>query len=176
MDAMASRPSKNDVNEIAKSDLMASKEEITDVTFDSFTQVAGADFQTHRVSSEISKESAHIDQRTLSYDHKSDDEPETISVKNEVMDIANMLESLQLQTPAKPQVKKEEPKSVNLKTAGDGVCISTDGPCLTVLTPVRASRKTEKGIFLVLINRIGCQKRYNTRAQVNKKCYNDRCR
>lgn len=131
----------------AKPDVKAPNQELNDVSFDSFTQASGSDFTTYR-QSEITN--AGVDDKPISHDHCSDDEPdmkEHHSVKNEVMDIANMLESLQLQTPAKPQIIKEQPKSVNFKTAGDGVCISTDGPCLTVLTPVRASRKAEKGIL-----------------------------
>jgi hypothetical protein len=77
---------------------------------------------------------------------------ESLVVKNEILDIANMLESLQLQTPAKhisTKTPKEETKSLNIKMAGDGVCINTDGTCLTVLTPVRASRKVEKGTYFL---------------------------
>jgi hypothetical protein len=130
-------------HEIVKSDI-DSKQQISHVSFDSFTQASGSDFQTYCPSSEMTIQSVHTHEKTSSLDHQIHDEPEKkehSSVKNEVIDIANMLESLQLQTPAKP-LKKE----VNFKTAGDGVCIGTDGPCLTVLTPVRASRKAEKDL------------------------------
>ena len=96
-----------------------------------------------------------VNGQNIECDQKIDTEKviiEPLVAKNEILDIANMLESLQLQTPAKhisTKTPKEETKYLNIKMAGDGVCINTDGTCLTVLTPVRASRKVEKGTYFL---------------------------
>lgn len=120
-------------------------------SLDNFAKVS--DFKASAQPSHIVGHSVPVDDKpVVNHDHSDSEleKKEQICVKNEIMDIANMLESLQLQTPSKPQIKLA-PKSINIQTAGDGVCISTDGTCLTVLTPVRASRKVEKGILFRLI-------------------------
>lgn len=147
LEIKASRPITSKITVNAKLGTKNSKKG-SHVSFDNFTKDSASDFKTYRQSADVINDCALLDDfPAINHVEQNNavEKNEQFTIKNEVMDIANMLESLQLQTPCKAQIKPEVPKSVNIQTAGDGVCISTDGTCLTVLTPVRASRKVEKG-------------------------------